>query len=307
MIKFIGKRLLAGIVALFILATLTFFTMRIIPGSPFGQDGTAMAPEVLAALNEKYALDKPLYEQYLIYLNNAIQGDFGESIKRPGMDVTYIISRGAPQTIKLGSLSFCLAMLIGITLGIISALTKNRIVQNIITFIATMGVSIPSFLVGMLLMIIFGVTLQLLPLVGLNTPQHYILPMFSLAIYPISVITRLVRSSLRDVMNKDYMTLARSKGTKEMTVVIKHGLRNALLPVVTYSGPLIAHLMTGSFVVESLFSIPGIGSEFVNSITNRDYTLVMGMTIFFGSMVIITSIAADIIAALVDPRIKLKA
>ncbi|ONI41530.1 peptide ABC transporter permease [Candidatus Epulonipiscium fishelsonii] len=306
MIKFICKRLLAGILSLFILATITFFTMRIIPGSPFGQEGIAMSPQVAEALNKKYALDKSLPEQYLIYLQNALQGDFGESIKRPGMDVTYIISRGAPSTIKLGFYAFSFAMVVGLTLGIISALTKKRWLQGIITFIATLGVSIPSFLMAMLLMIIFGVTLKLFPLVGLNTPKHYVLPTISLAIYPISVITRLTRSSLRDVMNKDYITLARSKGSKELVVIIKHGLKNALLPIVTYSGPLIAYLMTGSFVIESLFSIPGIGSEFVNSITNRDYTLIMGMSIFFGSLVIITSLLADIVSAIVDPRIKLK-
>ena len=295
-----------GIISLFILASITFFAMRIIPGSPFSTDGDYMAPEVLEMLNEKYNYDKSLFEQYTIYLENIIKGDFGESIKRPGQGVLYIISRGAPATIKLGLVAFCISIVVGIILGVSSALTKNKFYQNFITVFVTIGVSVPNFIFALLLMIIFGVVLNSLPIVGLKTPSHYVLPAISLSLHPISVITRLVRSSLRDIMKSDYITLARAKGSSEFKVVTVHALKNALLPVVTYSGPLIAFLMTGSFVIENLYSIPGIGSEFVSSITNRDHMVIMGMSLFFGTLVIVTSILADIVTVIVDPRIRLK-
>lgn len=305
MLKFIFKRIMAGLVALFILATLTFFMMKAIPGSPFSQDNKHVPPEVIAALNAKYGLDKPVMEQYVVYIKNAVQLDFGDSIKKKGMSVNYIISRSIGPTMTVGLVAFVVSITVGLLLGIISALTKKRWVNNLITVIATAGVSVPSFIFAMVLMIVFGVMLKMLPLVGLNTPMHYILPSFALAIHPISMITRLTRSSLKDVMNKDYITLAKSKGTKDNMVIIRHGLKNALLPVITYSGPLIAGLLTGSFVIESLFSIPGIGKEFVSSVTNRDYTMIMGLTIFLGAIVIVMSILSDIVSALIDPRIKL--
>lgn len=305
MVKYIIKRLLAGLLALFVLATITFFMMRMIPGSPFGEDNKFTPPEVQAALNEQYGLDKPIMEQYVIYLKNAATGDFGDSIRKKGMEVTYIIARSAPATLKVGLCAFTISIVVGLTLGIISALTKRKWVNSIITVIATIGVSFPSFLLAMLMMILFGVALKIFPLVGLGTPAHYVLPSVALAIYPISMITRLTRSSFKDVMNKDYITLAKSKGTSDTKIILKHGLKNALLPVITYSGPLISGLVTGSFVIESLFSIPGIGKEFVSSVTNRDYTLIMGLTIFLGAIVIGMSIVSDIISAIVDPRIKL--
>ncbi len=306
MIKYIIKRLFAGLLALFFLATITFFIMKIIPGSPFSEDNKDVPPEVMAALEAEYGLDKPILEQYVVYMGNAIQGNFGESIKKKDMDVTYIIARSAPATMQVGLISFSIAMIVGITLGTISALTKQKWINSFITFVATIGVSVPSFILAIGFMIVFGVLLKALPIVGLGTPAHYILPCTALAIYPISVITRLTRSSLKDVLSKDYITFAKSKGTSEVMVIIKHGLKNALLPIVTYSGPLIASLVTGSFVIESLFSIPGIGKEFVSSVTNRDYTLIMGLALFLGAIVVTMSIISDIVAALIDPRIKLK-
>lgn len=186
----------------------------------------------------------------------------------------------------------------------LSALTKSRLVNGIITVLATLGVSFPSFLMAMLAMIVFGVQLKWLPLAGLGTPKHFILPAFALALSPISMITRLTRSSLTEVMGKDYIVLARSKGTSNLMVIVKHGLKNALLPVVTYCGPMLVGLLTGSFVIETLFSIPGIGKEFVSSVTNRDYTMIMGLTIFLGALMILMNLLSDVIAALIDPRIK---
>ncbi|MBQ6221107.1 MAG: ABC transporter permease [Solobacterium sp.] len=305
MLKYILKRLAIGMVTLLILSTITFFGVRAMPGDPFEQDNKVMSAETYQALQEKFHLDKPLSEQYVIFLKNAIHGDFGESISKKGKLVSDIIALRFPVTAKLGSIAFVVAMLIGLTLGIISALTKHRWVNNLITLIATLGVSIPGFLFALLIMIVFAVKLKWLPIVGLQGPEYYILPVAALSLGPISSVTRLTRSSLRDVMHEDYITLSRSKGNKEIRTIVLHGLKNALLPVITLAGPLFAGMITGSLVIETLFSVPGIGAEFTNSITNRDYTLVMALTILFGTLVIIMNLVSDVVAAIVDPRIKL--
>lgn len=305
MIRYIGKRLLLGAMTLFILMTATFFLMKAIPGSPFGPERQGLPPATLEKLNEKYNLDKPIGEQYTIYIKNVLSGDFGESLVRKGTSVTSILKKSFPVTARLGFVAFCFSMLAGITLGTIAALSKRKWVNNIVMILATAGVSVPSFLFALMLMIVFGVKLGWFPIIGLKTPMHYVLPALALSLYPISMVSRLVRSSMLEVIKQDYMTLARSKGTPQWLVIIKHGLRNCLIPVVTYAGPLMAFLMTGSFVIESLFSIPGMGAEFVNSVTNRDYTLIMALTIFFGSFIIIANIVTDIVTAMIDPRIKL--
>ena len=305
MIKYTIKRLLMGCLTLFILATITFFGVHAMPGDPFAKDNKVMSPETYAALEKKYGLDKPLGEQYILYLTNAVQGDFGESISKPGQQVMDIIVKRAPVTAGLGVVAFAVSVFVGLTFGIVSALSKKRWVNSAITAFATFGVSIPGFLFALILLIIFAVKFPILPSMGLDGPANYIMPSFAIALSSISMITRLSRSSLRDVMNKDYITLARSKGTSELWVIIKHGLKNAMLPVITYCGPMFAGLVTGSMVIETLFSIPGIGAEFTKSITNRDYTLVMGLTLFFGALVIVMNLVSDIVAAIVDPRIKL--
>ncbi len=305
MAKYITKRVFIGLLTLFILATITFLVMKVIPGNPFSQDNKVLTPQAYEALRLKYGLDKPVPEQFVIYLNNAIHGDFGESISKKGQQVLAIVLRRAPVTATLGAISFSIAIIVGIGLGIIAALTKKRWLNGIITGFATIGVSIPSFMLAILAMMLFGVYLRWLPLVGLKTPLHYIMPSIALALNPISTITRLTRVSLKEEMNKDYIILAKSKGTPVFWVIIKHGLKNALLPVITYCGPMFAMLITGSFVIESLFSIPGIGSEFTSSVINRDYTLIMGLTLFLGAIVIFMNLVTDIVAAIVDPRIKI--
>ena len=274
------------------------------PGSPFSRDNKAIPAATMEALNKKYGLDKPVSEQYVVYLKNVIHGDFGVSISKKGQSVTEIIKTRLPVTAKLGVIAFVVSMLVGITLGVISALTNKQWVNSLITILATIGVSVPGFLLAMLMMILLAVNLKLLPVVGLETPASYIMPVLALSFSPISTITRLTRSSLRDVMGSDFITLARSKGTKESMVVIKHGLKNALLPVITYAGPMFAGMITGSLVIETLFSIPGIGREFTTSISNRDYTLCMGLTILLGALVIIMTLVSDVVSAMVDPRIK---
>lgn len=303
--KYILKRIVVGFVTLFILATVTFFLMKIIPGSPFAGENTKLPASVQEKLMAKYNLDKPILEQYVIYMKDAFQGDFGISTYRTGREVNDIIANGMPVTARLGFVAFVIAMVTGITLGTVAAFTKHKWVDNFVIALATLGVSVPGFLLALLLMIVFGVWLHLFPIVGLSSWRHYVLPAISLALSPIAMIARLTRSSMMEVMRQDYMVLARSKGSSQMKVILKHGLKNAMIPVVTYAGPLIATLMTGSFVIESLFSIPGIGAEYVTSISNRDYTMIMGLTIFFGAFIIIANIITDIINAVIDPRIKL--
>lgn len=306
MLKYAAKRLGMGLITLFVLATATFFLMKAIPGSPFGAEVSQMSAAAVEKLYEKYDLDKSIPEQYVIYMKNVLHNDFGESMTRKGISVNSIIAKALPVTAKLGSVAFVFSMATGIVLGIVAALTKRQWVQNGVMVFATVGVSVPSFLYALMLMTVFGVVLRWLPFIGLKTPLHYILPAFSLSLYPISMVARLVRSSMTEAMKQDYMVLAKSKGTSPIKLIVKHALKNCLIPVVTYAGPLVAYLMTGSFVIESIFSIPGLGGEFVTSVTNRDYPLIMALTIFFGAFIIFTNLASDLLTAMIDPRIKLE-
>lgn len=302
--KYIIKRVLIGFVTLFVLASVTFFLMKATPGSPFSL-AKYKTPEALAAAEAKYNLDKPLMEQYVIYLKGVAQGNLGESMINTGRSVSYYIKTGFPVTARLGLIAFILALAGGIALGTGAALSRHKWVNNLCMFVATIGVSVPSFLIAMIMLIVFGVQLHILPFIGLNSPLNYIMPALSLAFYPIAMIARLTRSSMLEVMNQDYIILARSKGTPYKKVVIKHALKNAMLPVVTYAGPMFAFMLTGSFVIESVFSIPGIGSAFVSCITTRDYPIIMGLTIFLGFLVITFNLITDILSAIIDPRIKL--
>ena len=302
--KYIIKRVLIGFVTLFVLASVTFFLMKATPGSPFSL-AKYKTPEALAAAEAKYNLDKPLVEQYVIYLKGVAQGNLGESMINTGRSVSYYIKTGFPVTARLGLIAFVLALVGGIALGTGAALSRHKWVNNLCMFVATIGVSVPSFLIAMIMLIVFGVQLHILPFIGSNSPLNYIMPALSLAFYPIAMIARLTRSSMLEVMNQDYIILARSKGTPYKKVVIKHALKNAMLPVVTYAGPMFAFMLTGSFVIESVFSIPGIGSAFVSCITTRDYPIIMGLTIFLGFLVITFNLITDILSAIIDPRIKL--
>lgn len=304
--KYILKRVLIGVVTLFALATITFFLMHIIPGSPFAGETSRLPAAVKAKLVEKYGLDQPLYVQFGVYLKRAVTGDFGTSLNRKGKEVSDIIRDGMPASASLGAVAFTIAMTVGILLGTVAAFSKQKWIGGAVAFISTVGVSVPSFLLALLSMLLFGVTLRWLPIVGLQSWRHYILPGIALSLSPIAMISRLVRTNLLETMRQDYMVLARSKGTSRVKVIIRHALKNAMAPVVTYAGPLIATLLTGSVVVETLFSVPGIGAEFVNSVSNRDYTLIMALTIFYGAFIIIANILTDLITAAMDPRIRLK-
>ena len=305
MVKYILKRLGMAIVTIWIVATLTFFLMNMVPGGPFLSE-KAVSPKALAALEEKYGLDKPLFEQYVTYMKGAVHGDFGDSLKQRGRTVMSIISSKFPVSAKIGGLSVLVAFCLGVPLGCFSALNRGKISDNIIIVIATCGIAVPSFVVCTLLMYTFGVRLGWLPTMGLSTWKHYIMPVAALAFYPTAYITRLMRSSMLDVLGQDYMRTARAKGLGQLICLFKHALRNAILPVVTYMGPLLAYTVTGSFIVEKIFTIPGLGGEFIGSITNRDYTVIMGTTIFLATLMILMNVVVDIVYKIVDPRIKLK-
>lgn len=305
MAKYITKRLLVSLLTLWIMFTLTFFLMHFVPGNPFIGD-KKMTPEILANLEAKHGLDKPLIVQYGLYAKGILHGDFGESITLMGQEVKDIIIRKFPYSMRLGLFAAALAIVIGTFLGVTSALKKNTSADRVIMLIVTIGIAVPGFIVATVSMIVFGVQLKWLPTISsLDTLSSYILPGFALSFFPLSFITRLMRSSMLDVINQDYIRTARAKGLSERVVIFKHGLRNGILPVVTYAGPMLASILTGSFIIESIFSIPGLGSSFVTSITARDYPTVMGVTIFFGAFLIFMNFLVDILYRFVDPRINI--
>ncbi|MCR5546562.1 MAG: ABC transporter permease [Lachnospiraceae bacterium] len=305
MAKYIVKRILFGIATAFIVATLTFFIMNLVPGGPFLSE-KAVTPAAQEALEAKYGLDKPLFQQYLTYMNDLLHGDLGDSLKKRGFTVNRIIETKFPVSAKLGGIAMLVAFFLGVPLGCIAAYKRSKLVDNIIIVFSTAGIAIPSFLSSTLLMYIFSTKLGLLPSLGLSEPKSYIMPVIALALYPTCYIARLMRSSMLDVIGQDYMRTARAKGVSTFLMIFKHALRNAILPVVTYMGPLLASLMTGSFIIEKIFTIPGLGHEFVGAITSRDYPLIMGTTIFLATFIIIMNVVVDILYAFIDPRIKLK-
>ncbi len=303
--KYIVKRLMLAIATVFVVATLTFFLMNMVPGGPFMSE-KAVSPKAQAALEAKYGLDKPLPQQYVTYMKGILHGDFGDSLKQRGRTVSSLIVTKFPVSARLGGIAVLTAFCIGVPLGCISALNRGKFGDSVISVIATCGIAVPSFVVCTVLMYVFGVKLKWLPTLGLSSWKHYIMPVAALAFYPTAYITRLMRSSMLDVMGQDYMRTAKAKGVNQFFILFKHALRNAILPVVTYLGPLLAYTVSGSFIVEKIFNIPGLGGEFIGSITNRDYTVIMGTTIFLATLMVFMNVIVDIIYKLVDPRIKLK-
>jgi oligopeptide transport system permease protein len=259
---------------------------------------------IMHNLQVKYGLDQPMYVQFFNYLKNALVGDFGVSIKLQGRSVTELILMYFPVSMSIGLIAVAIAMVTGTVLGILSALKTGRTLDHTVMFIATLGTSIPSFVVGSVSVIIFGVMVRLLPTYGLDSPQSYILPAFALSFFPLSFVARLVRSTMLDVLKQDYIKTARAKGLSEGMVLLKHALKNAILPVVTYLGPLMASVVCGSFVIEKIFTIPGLGKSFVESINSRDYPVIMGTTIFYAAILIFMNFVVDILYVFVDPRIK---
>lgn len=294
-----------GVLSIFVVATLTFFLMNLVPGGPFVAE-KSISKEAQAALEAKYGLDKPLLERYATYMTDFVKGDMGLSLRQRGRTVSDIIFSKFPVSARLAGFAVAVAVLVGIPLGCLSAYNRGKFGDNIIIVFATCGIAIPSFISSVVLLYTFGSKLNILPTVGLNTMSSYIMPVTALAIYPTAYITRLMRSSLLDVMGQDYIRTAKAKGLSNFKILFKHALRNAVLPVVTYVGPMLASLMTGSFVVEKIFTVPGLGRDFVSAINQRDYTLIMGTTIVLATLITTANVIVDILYKIIDPRINLK-
>ena len=300
MIKYILKRLGLGLLTLFILIVITFTLTKVMPGSPLQSKN--ISGDVLAKMEAQYGLDKPVVTQLFIYINNMLHGDLGTSYKKTGTSVTSIIRQSMIPTVKLGLVTTVLVLVVGIFSGIMMARSKSPVAKGAWLTGLTLGVSIPNFLVALLLMILFGVIFKALPIIGLSTPLHYILPAVAQGLWPISAVARLTQSSYEEVIRQDYITMAKAKGISKRTILFRHVLKNAMLPVITYIGPMIAFLLTGSVTIEKIFTIPGLGREFTNAIMNHDYTVVMGITIFMGALIIMCNLIADLLCAVVDPR-----
>ncbi|MBQ9742400.1 MAG: ABC transporter permease [Ruminococcus sp.] len=297
------KRVLLAVVTIFLVVTITFFIMNFIPGGPFMSE-KSVTEETLAALNAKFGLDKPLGEQYLNYLKGAVKFDFGPSMKMDGRMVTDVIMEGFQSSAKLGLIAAASAIVLGLVFGSLAAVFHNKLIDRIVMVISTAFVAMPSFIVATLLLWLFCLELPVFPANG-STAAGLVLPIISLMLYPMAYIIRLTRSSMLDVLGQDYIRTARAKGVAPSKVLFKHALKNAVTPVITYAGPMVAFILTGSLVVEQIFAVPGLGKYFVSSIINRDYTMIMGTTIFLAVIVIVMMLLSDILYKLFDPRVDL--
>ena len=304
MLRFILNRIVISFVTIFIIVTITFGLMHAIPGGPFTRE-KVLPPEVMKNIEERYHLNDPLWKQYVDYLKNLSQGDLGPSFKYPAMSVNEMIADSFPVSAQLGIISLFLMLAVGIPAGIVAALRQNKWQDHLAMFLSTMGIAIPNFVLATLLIYIVGVKLGWLPTSRWISWQSVIMPSIALASYSTAYIARLTRSSVLEVIQQDYIRTAHSKGLSERVVIYKHALKNALLPVVTYLGPLVATVLTGSFVVEKIFAIPGLGQHFVMSIGNRDYTMILGTTIFYATFLVFMNLVVDIIYCFIDPRIRI--
>lgn len=303
MVKYVLKRCVSIIVTLFLICTITFIMMKAVPGGPFTTERN-LPQNVLEALEEKYHLTDPVWKQYIDYVKGAATFDFGPSFKKDGVMVSDMITQSFPVSAKLGGVALVIVILIGIPFGIIAALKQNKFPDYLTTVIATLGIAIPTFVLGTVILYVFGANLGWIPTHGLDSWKSYIGPSISLAGFSLAYVLRLTRSSMLGVCGQDYIRTARAKGLSEGKVIFKHALKNALIPVVTYIGPMTAGIMTGSFVTEKIFAIPGMGKFYVEAINNRDYTVIMGTTMFYAAIAAIMILAVDIAYAFLDPRIK---
>ncbi len=300
---YIVKRVLLAVFTIFLVITITFFVMKAIPGGPFLSEKSPSAA-VTAALEAKYGLDKPIFEQYTTYLTDILHGDFGPSIKNRGRDVADLIAEGFKTSAKIGLIAAGVAIILGLVLGSIAAVFHDKWIDKVIMVGSTACIAMPSFVIATILLLLLCVLLPIFPANG-NTAAGLVLPVLSLSFYPMSYITRLTRSSMLDVLGQDYIRTARAKGVSPAKVIFKHSLKNAVTPVITYVGPMIAGILTGSLVVEKIFAVPGLGKYFFSSITNRDYPMVMGTTIFLAIIMVIMTLISDILYKIVDPRVDL--
>ncbi|KIR02141.1 Oligopeptide transport system permease protein OppB [Lachnospiraceae bacterium TWA4] len=304
MLKYTLKRLAYAILTLFVLVTLTFFMMRLLPGEPFVGDKTP-SPAVLANMNAKYGLDKSPMVQYLMFMGNTVRGDLGVSMvyNRP---VVEIISKAFVVSADLGIRAIIFALIIGILLGIVAAVRRGSAWDSLSMFIAMVGVSVPSFIMGALFQYFFALKLKMFPVQGWSSFAHTVLPAFALGLGSLATVSRLMRTSMLDVLSQDYIKTAKAKGLSGAQIIKRHTIRNAIMPVITVMGPTVASVLTGTFVIESIFNIPGLGKYFVTSIKDLDYTMISGTVIFYGALLILCTLIVDLLYGLVDPRVKLE-
>ncbi len=299
---YILKRILLAILTVWVVITVTFFVMHAVPGGPFMGE-KAISPGALKALEAKYGMDKPVWQQYITYLKDIVtKFDFGPSLKQRGRQVVDVIWDGMKVSAKLGLIAAGIALVTGVVLGAVAALRRNKLIDKIIMVITTAFVSMPSFIIGTIFLIIFVISLKWLPGNG-ATSGGLVLPIITLSLYPAAYITRLTRSSMLDVLGQDYVRTAKAKGVSKWKIIFGHAMKNSLIPVITYFGPMIAYIVTGSIVVEQIFAVPGIGRRFVSCIINRDYPMIMGTTIILATLIVIMNLVSDILYKVVDPRI----
>ena len=303
MLRYFLRRVAGAIPTLFVILVISFFMIRVAPGGPFDTE-RALSPDIEANILKAYHLDEPLWQQFLRYLGGLAQGDFGPSFKYKDFSVTELIAQGFPVSLQLGGLAIAAALVIGLTLGIVAALRQNSLVDYGASGFSMLGIAVPNFVVAPVLTLVFGLMLRWVPVGGWGGPQNYVLPVVALCLPQIAAITRLTRASMIEVLSSNYVRTARAKGLAERVTITRHALRAALLPVVSYLGPAVAQIITGSVVIEQIFSIPGIGRYFVQGSLNRDYTLVMGVTVFFGALIIFCNLVTDLIYGFLDPKVR---
>lgn len=302
MAKYIIKRIFLAIVTIFVICAITFFAMHAVPGGPFNSE-KALSEATIAALEARYGLDKPVGEQFVNYLKQVIfNGDFGVSLKN-GREISAIIGESFPISAKLGLMAMAVALVCGTVFGCIAALMRNKLPDRVIIFFSTLFTAVPSFVLATLLLLVFCIQLEWFQVWSVNS-QNYLLPVIALAAYPMAYTTRLAKTSMLDAVGQDYIRTAKAKGVSKWKVIFKHALRNSLIPVITYAGPQIAYIITGSMVVETIFTVGGLGSKFVSAINNRDYTLIMATTIFLAALMVVANLICDILYKVVDPRIQ---
>lgn len=301
MTRYILKRIGLAIVTVLLICIITFFLMNAIPGGPFNKE-KALSKATIEALNARYNLDKPVIVQFFMYMKNLLKGDFGVSLKN-GREIKDIIGESFPISCKLGLMAVTVALILGTILGSLAALMRNKLPDRIIIFFSTLFTAVPSFVLATLLLLVFSIKLGWVPVWSAGD-TNYVLPVISLCAYPMAYTTRLAKTSMLDALSQDYIRTAKAKGVKKWVIIFKHALRNSLLPVITYAGPEVAYIITGSMVVETVFTVGGIGSKFVSAISNRDYTMIMATTIFLATLMVVANVLCDLLYKVVDPRIK---
>jgi oligopeptide transport system permease protein len=301
-LKFVARRAAASIVMMFLLVTIAFFLVKLLPGNPFASE--KMQAGSKAAIYSYYGLDKPLVTQYFTYLGNLLRGDLGVSFKLRAIRVNQIIAGAFPKSLDLGIRAIVFALVAGLLLGIVAAFRRGRALDTLAMLVAIVGISVPSFIIGFFIQYFFSVKLKWFPVAGYDSFRHTVLPSFALGLGMLATIAKYTRTSMLEVIYSDYVKTADSKGLSKLDIVLRHQLRNALMPVVTLLGPMVAAVITGTFVVENVFAIPGLGVYYVTSVQNLDYTMVLGLTIFFAGFLVVMNLAVDIVYMLIDPRIK---